>query len=136
MLCRTKTPFNIVTTTGFVDFIKSIGSRLTIKDVTNYYRKYLPELYEKVKKCVLADFTKDILTLTGVAFTTDMWTSRNNDAFSALICHYISQLLEFKSFLVRMETFRDEKHCGEAIAIQFDALIDNLNLLPKEQTHR
>jgi len=90
-------------------------------------------LYDKVKEGLQLEFVKDFPNVTGVSFTTDLWTSRNNDSFMSLTIHFINSDFNLFSFFIACTPFTG-RHTGVAIAVNLDTFIANLNL--NEEVHR
>ena len=127
--------FRSVEGAGFEKLVHTLDPRVTIKTRTTYSRDKLESLYDEVKGLVDAELNKSVKELFGIAFTTDMWTSRNNDAYLSLTAHFITLDFHMKSFLVGMKPF-EGAHTGVRIAAEMDSTIDTLQLNDKALTHR
>ena len=110
---------------GFKALINHLDPRMTVKTRTTYSREKLESLYQEVKALVDAELNRSIGGLVGIGFTTDMWTSRNNDAYMALTAHFINDEFELKSFLVGMKPF-EGAHTGVQISIELDSCIEKV----------
>ncbi|XP_065682346.1 uncharacterized protein LOC136086280 isoform X1 [Hydra vulgaris] len=132
-ICKLGLPFEILDNEGAQEFIDEVNSKFTVKSASTFRRQKLPMLYEKVKEGLQIKFLKDFPEVTGVSFTTDLWTSRNNDSYMSLTIHYISSDFSLVIFLIACTPFTG-RHTGVAIAVNLDAFIANLNL--NEEVHR
>ena len=131
--CKVGIPFEVLDHEGSQEFIDEVNNKLTVKCATTFRRQKLPILYERVKEEMQKAFAKDFPELKGVSFTTDIWTSRNNDSFISLTLHYINSEFELVRFLIACTPFIG-RHTGEAIAVNLDSFISDLNL--NEEVHR
>ena len=127
--------FRSVDGRGFKALVNNLDPRITIKSRHSYSRDRLESLYQEVKVQVDEELNKSIKMLTGIAFTSDMWTSRNNQAYMSITAHFINQDWKLKSFLVGMKPF-DGSHTGAALAVEMDASVDKLELQENVMTQR
>lgn len=127
-------PFSLVDSPQFIRAFKeaSDGQYNPVSRHT-FSRSLVPKMYKFMRGKVSSIIEKDKLNLDGVSFTTDIWTSDNNQAFQSLTCHYIDKRFNMKRFLVRLEAF-PESHTGANIAAKLDLLIEGLNLGPRVST--
>jgi len=63
-----------------------------------------------------------------VAFTTDGWTSRNNDPYESLTLHYVSKDFELKKLSLDCQNFIKRK-TGILLAKGFDSMISKYPML-------
>jgi hypothetical protein len=73
--------------------------KVTVKSSGTFRRRKCQLLHKSVKKAVDDVLEKDLPEVNGVAFTTDGWTSRQNDPFQSLTLHYVSKNFELKRCL-------------------------------------
>jgi hypothetical protein len=131
--CKLGLPFEVLDDEGAQEFIDEVNNKYTVKCATTFRRQKLPLLYERVKEEMQRAFAKDFPELKGVSFTTDIWTSRNNDSYISLTLHYINSEFELVRFLIACTPFSG-RHTGAAIAVNLDSFISDLNL--DEEVHR
>ena len=62
-----------------------------------------------------------------VAFTTDMWTSEDNDAYLGLSCHYSTENFELVSLCLAVEHFTG-RHTGANIASCLKQILSNYSI--------
>ena len=75
-LVQANLPFNLVSTKAFTDFVHSIDKKFHIKNPTTFSKAKLPLLYKQVKEAVTLKMNKDLSGTNGIAFTSDVWSSR------------------------------------------------------------
>ena len=90
-----------------------------IKAPTTFSRYKLPLLFENVKDAVDKLLHKELPQCSGYGFSTDIWSSRNNDSYMALSFHYISESFELRKFIIACSYF-DGHHTGDAISAKLE----------------
>ena len=76
-MATTNLAFNHVNNPGFHKFVKKLDPKFHIKSARTFVRSKLPLLYKLVTEAVTNKIVKDLKEgAVGVAFTTDMWSSR------------------------------------------------------------
>ena len=80
-ICEDNLPFNIAEGRGFRSLMNMVDPKMTLKTSTTYFRWKLSLLYHMVQDAIQQDLKKSFKRLDGIAFTTDMRTSRSNDAY-------------------------------------------------------
>jgi len=96
-----------------------------VKSETTFSKRVCPLLYNNIKTAVDAVLLTDLPTVEGVHFTSDHWTSKNNDAYQALTLHYVTDGWEYKKWTVECKN-AEGRHTGEAIAALTDAMINSI----------
>jgi hypothetical protein len=115
--------------------VKVLDPKINIKSRYTYSRGKLDLHYKEVKTLVDGVLKAAVPGLPGIALTTDMWTSRNNDAYMSLTCHFVDHSFTLRTFLVGMKPF-EGAHTGDQNSIELDSIIKALNLQPNAMTHR
>ncbi|KAL1485948.1 hypothetical protein MTO96_031647, partial [Rhipicephalus appendiculatus] len=99
MIARDLQPYEIVENKGFHDLIRHLQPHYKIPHRTTFSRGAIPELYrstvDSLKKQIASDKADGLESL---AFTTDMWTSRANQGYISLTCHYMTKDFAVKAF--------------------------------------
>lgn len=72
---------------------------------------------------------KDLPSVKGIAITTDIWTSRNNDPFQGFTLHYVDQNWMMQKMMLDCQPF-EGSHTGEQIALLLDSAISEIEHLP------
>ena len=66
----------LASTQAFKNFIASLDRKFHIKNPTTFSKAKLPLLYKQVKDAVTLKMKKELPGTGGIAFTSDMWSSR------------------------------------------------------------
>lgn len=95
-------PFSLVEERSFKKFARHIPgyelpSRKTVSNVL------IPTLYD----ITVEEQKRSVNEIDYVCLTTDLWTSRVNDAYIAITGHYLNKNLELKTFLLKCAQFQD-----------------------------
>ncbi|XP_065655719.1 uncharacterized protein LOC136081740 [Hydra vulgaris] len=98
---------------------------MNVKTATTYSRFKLSLLYKNVKICVDDILKEELPKTTGFAFSTDLWQSRNNDAYQTSTLRYVSEDFRLKMFAIGVFPFYGQ-HTVEAIAIRLDKNVSEL----------
>ena len=81
--------FNLVDSPEFHAFVKLLDRNMNLKSSRTYSRyteKYSEEILQEVLK-LIKEYTD-----AGVSVTADIWTSRRQDSYLSLSCHFIDKL--------------------------------------------
>ena len=77
-------------------------------------RSLLPDMYTTRAE----EIKRELLQISHVALTSDLWTSRTKESYLTITCHFVTSTWELKSLV--LETFGFEKdHTAENIAASF-----------------
>ncbi|XP_049276311.1 zinc finger BED domain-containing protein 4-like [Rhipicephalus sanguineus] len=99
MIARDLQPYEFVENKGFQDLIRDLQPQYKIPHRTTFSRTVIPELYRRTVDSLKTQIASDIAKgLESLAFTTDMWTSRANQGYISLTCHYMTQDFAVKAF--------------------------------------
>ena len=124
----TNQPFRVVDHPVFIDMMKAATyGRYCPINRKSLSSTRIPRLYNFVKGKIDEIIATDKVALDGVAFTTDIWTSKNNSPFQSLTLHYIDRKFVLKRFLVKMESFPGS-HTAELIGQKLTELVLKLDL--------
>ena len=93
-LVEASLPFTHVESIAFKKLAARWQPRITVKAATTFSRNKLPRLYKAMQEVFHDRTLKDLKDCPGVGFTTDLWTSRANDAFMSFTLPYIGNLFE------------------------------------------
>ena len=75
-----------------------------------------------MKICVDDILMEELPKTAGLAISTDLWQSRNNDAYQASTLHYVSEDFRLKMFVIGVFPFSG-RHTAEAIALRLDKYV-------------
>lgn len=85
MIAKDVQPYNIVENEGFANFIQELDPRYKLPSKT-YLRDVLMLNLFKETSGKLAKMLENILD---ISVTCDLWTSRANDSFLTVTCHFV-----------------------------------------------
>jgi hypothetical protein len=98
--------FKHVENEGFRHFILKQTSRVVVKSATTYSRGKLPIFHDSVKISVNNDLVKHLPECEGVSFTTDCWTSRNQDSCISFTCHFVDAYWNMQRYLLNCHPYQ------------------------------
>ncbi|KAH7968834.1 hypothetical protein HPB52_011713 [Rhipicephalus sanguineus] len=128
MLALDLQPYSCVENRGFKELMNHMEPLYKIPSCTTFSRTIIPELYRDtvmaVKERMLADFQEGVES---ISLTTDMWTSRSNQSYISLICHYLTSNFEMRSFAMENRSVT-ESHTACNILEHLQAMMDNWEL--------
>ena len=90
------------------------------------YRSKLPLLFKIVKEAVDIKLGRDLENCPGVSFTTDLWSSRNQDPYLALTLHYIDPAWNLNRIMVYCG-LAEGRHTSQFVAAHIDRFDSNIN---------
>lgn len=127
-------PYDIVENKGFQELIHHLQPQYNIPHRTTFSRTIVPELYKSTVDTLKAEMSADLGTgLESITFTADMWTSRANQGYISLTCHYMTQGFAMKAFTLAC-THMPESHTAVNIQSCLTAIVQewapNLNSVP------
>lgn len=89
------------------------------------FRSKLPLLYKLVKEAVDIKLDRDLDDCPGVSFTTDLWSSRNQDPYLGLTLHYIDKSWSMQRIMVYCG-LAEGRHTAQFVSAHIDRF--NLNI--------
>lgn len=97
MISKEFQPFSLVENVEFKKFIYLLNPGYQLPSRKTVSKSILPQLYEKTREKV----RNNLLNAKYISFTTDGWTSINNDSFIAVTVHFIDlEVCVLKTFLL------------------------------------
>ncbi|KAH7936715.1 hypothetical protein HPB49_003232 [Dermacentor silvarum] len=128
MLVLDLQPYIFVENRGFKELMNHMEPLYKIPSHTTFSRTFIPDLCRNtvtaVKERMHADFQEGIES---ILFTSDMWTSRSNQSYISLTCHYLTSNFEMRSFALDNRSVT-ESHSGCNILEHLQAMIDNWSM--------
>lgn len=113
--------FNLVDSPEFHAFVKLLDRNINLKSRRTYSRyteKYSEEILQEVLK-LIKEYTD-----AGVSVTADIWTSRRQDSYLSLSCHFIDKLFRIHRWTPAVALF-NQSHTGENIQLALENLVEN-----------
>jgi len=111
---------------NFRNFCGKLDPNFTIPSRRKFTSIMLPAIYIDLQN----DIFQNMQRTSFMSFTTDTWTSSSNDSYMAITCHYIDDELNFKNFLLSVESF-PEKHTALNIYEKFSQVLEKWNCQDK-----
>lgn len=87
MISKEFQPFSLVENVEFKQFVHLLNPGYKLPSRKTVSKSILPQLFEKTKEKV----KKNLINAKYISFTTDGWTSINNDGFVAVTIHFIDK---------------------------------------------
>ena len=125
-LAESHSAFRVVDLPSFKNMFKIANPKITIKSREFYSKlitKHAHEMVEDLQSII--EFVKNDVTT--FSFSTDMWTSSNNDAFICLNITFITKEWSMVSFTPYVRPF-PARHTGANISVCLDEMIESLKL--------
>ena len=124
MICVDLLPYSAVEKEGFRRVLKAADSRYTIPSEKFFRTTVIPDMADRVRGKVLdlldAQKKKDMKKF---SFTTDIWSSRANDSYISLTCHFVdSEKFERQNLMLNVSLF-NENHNADNIAAKVQQMI-------------
>ncbi|XP_065664735.1 uncharacterized protein LOC136086367 [Hydra vulgaris] len=116
-------PFNVADHKETKEFFKKQLPRVTVKNSTTFAKLKLPLLYEHIP--LLYELEQELPEVDGFALTSDMWTSRANEAYMSLTLHFVNRNFNLIKKVISCKHFPGS-HTAVAIAVEIDKQIESL----------
>ena len=119
-------PATIVEDTGFQSLVRLLDSRYQLPSRRHIMRSLLPDMYTTRA----GEIKRELLQISHVALTSDLWTSRTTESYLTITCHFVTSTWELKSLV--LETFGFKKdHTAENIAASFQKIAEEWGISRK-----
>ncbi|KAL1472725.1 hypothetical protein MTO96_039146 [Rhipicephalus appendiculatus] len=132
MLALDLQPYSCVVNRGLKKLIDHVEPLYKIPSRTTFSRTIIAESYRgtvaAVTERMRADFQEDVES---ILFTSDMWTSKSNQNYISLTCHYITYNFEMRSFALYNRSVT-ESHTACNILEHLQAMMDDRELPPQK----
>jgi len=119
-------PFSIVDSVYFNDFIKKLNPKFQCPSRVTIKKEIISE-FDSRRQLVI-DYIRNIPGC--CSFTTDIWSSLNNEAFIGVTIHYITNEWKLKHFTLEITQITGS-HTGAAICEFISNLLEEFNLKEK-----
>lgn len=129
MIARDIQPYEFIENKGVQDLPSHLQPKYKIPHRITFSRTVIPELYRSTIASLRDETASDMAnSVESIAFTTDMWTSRANQSYIALTCHYMTQQFTIKAFahLPGSHTVDDIKTCLTQIIQEWSLNLSNV----------
>ncbi|XP_077511871.1 zinc finger BED domain-containing protein 4-like [Amblyomma americanum] len=102
---------------GFKELMHDMQPLYKVPSRTTFSRTITPDLHRDtviaVKHRIHADLQEGVQSL---SFTSDMWTSRSNQSYVSLACHYLTSKFEFQAFTLGNQHMIDSRTACNILA--------------------
>lgn len=124
-------PYTIVQDRGFRDLLKEAVPGYVPPSRTTLSRTLVPKLYDDTREKVRLELQNAFESgMESLSFTSDMWTSRANESYISLTCHFLDS--QFKLTRYNLSTCHfPGKHTSARIASILDKLVTDWDI-PKD----
>jgi len=116
-------PVSVVTGSAFQNLLAFFEPSYVIPSTTYFSDTVIPKKYEEKKREVIKELSAEEY----VALTSDIWTSRNQDPFIGITCHWINEDWILREVNLATKHFPEE-HTGANIALKIVESQVNLGL--------
>ena len=113
--------FSFIDSPEFHDFINFLNKTFNVK-TGRTYRKQMTKVAEDMMmevRRMLKEFCR-----VGLAVTTDIWTSRTQESYISLTCHFIDEHFRLHCWTPACRLF-DDNHTGDNITRELEDLVSN-----------
>ncbi|KAH9382544.1 hypothetical protein HPB48_020356 [Haemaphysalis longicornis] len=118
-------PYTIVEDSGFKDLLQEAVPGYQLPSRTTLSRTLVPKLYDDTRKKVELELARAFQHgLESLSFTTDIWTSRANESYISLTCHYMDQTFKLGRYNLNTCPFPGN-HTSARIASVLEQLVSN-----------
>ena len=91
---------------GFHAMLSAFDPRYVSMDRKILATNYIPKLYDKEREQICSELSD----VGYYALTTDMWTSRHNEAHTGVTIHFVNATYQLKSYLLETLEFLRGSH--------------------------
>ena len=126
-LCvRDMQPLSVVEDQGFRTLVNALDKRYTIVARKTLRDSILPKVYNERKSALFMDLAK----VDHVGITTDQWTSRANEGYTTVTCHYTKDDWTLASPVLATRS-SGERHTGENMAEELVEIFNEFGISKK-----
>lgn len=105
MIAQNDHSFTMIKDSGFINFIKALQPRYTIKSISHYENIICQEIYLRMQ----TDLKQELFMLDSVSLATSIWWEAGGPGLFCLSCHGISSDFQTKQFYLKCEPL-DQRH--------------------------
>lgn len=126
MVVKNQHPLSMTDDKEFRDFVRGLNPRYELPSRRVLTRTHLPETYEQE----VVKISKELESVDDIALTTDIWTSRQTQAYLTVTAHFVTNDYAIRS--VVLETTKIVKcHTAENIAEELTSICNRWKILEK-----
>ena len=94
-------PYQTVNDPGFRAMLSAFDPRYVPMDRKTLATNYIPKLYDRERERICSE----LCDVSNYALTTDIWTSRHNEAYTGITIHFVNATYQLKSYLLETLEF-------------------------------
>ena len=113
-------PYQTVNDPGFHAMLNMFDPRYVPMDWKTLANNYIPKLYDKERERIC----RDLFDVGYYALTTDIWTSRHNEAYAGIAVHLLMPLISYLLVTLKFP----ETYTGSNIAEELQEILTNWKL--------
>ena len=129
MLAIDMEPFSKVENRGFRNLLIKFEPRYKILSRTTFSRSIIPEMLEREQNRVKEEINSKF---TSLALTADIWSSKKQDSYIDITCHFIDENFKNINYLLDKQYF-PERHTSDNIIAKIDLVLETYNILIGEK---
>ena len=127
MICVDQRPYSCVEDAGFLRVLKAADSRYNIPKEKVFRTSMIPEISKKIENKIEVHLNQMKELNQKFSFTTDIWSSRGNDSYISLSCHFVDHNFCRQNMMLNASVF-NEDHTAENIALKVQEMINKWGL--------
>ena len=116
-------PYQTVNDPGFRTMLAAFDPRYVPIDRKSLATNYIPKLYDRERERIC----NELSDVDSYALTTDIWSSRHNQAYTGVTIHFVDSTYQLKAYLLETVEFPDA-HTGVNIAEELQEILKNWKL--------
>ncbi|XP_041449950.1 zinc finger BED domain-containing protein 4-like [Drosophila obscura] len=127
MIAKDVQPYNIVENEGFVNYSQVLDPRYKLPSKTHLRDVLMLNMFKETSAKLLT-ILEDI---SYISVTCDLWTSRANDSFLTVTCHFVYNYNLKTASLATRKLLDTTNHSAQNIANTLQDVLNNWNVLEK-----
>lgn len=120
-------PYSVVQDIGFQRLMKVLEPKYELPSRTTFSRNVVPKMYDAVKVKIQSSLNEALPAVPCLSLTCDMWTSRANDSYISLTCHYITEDFSMQRHVLGNSNFPGS-HSAIAIHTKLNEMLSEWGL--------
>ncbi|XP_036329769.1 zinc finger BED domain-containing protein 1-like [Rhagoletis pomonella] len=121
-------PFRIVEDKGFREFVQCLDPRYKLPSRPTIQNVHLQKIFDDLEKKLQANLNN----IDSCAITTDGWSSKANESYITVTCHFIDSEFKLRSVVLGTSKLANElNHSAENISQSLRECLNKWNILEK-----
>lgn len=127
MIAKDVQPYNIVENEGFVNYSQVLDPRYKLPSKTHLRDVLMLNMFKETS----AKLTTMLEGISDISVTCDLWTSRANDSFLTVTCHFVYDYNLKTASLATRKLLNTTNHSAQNIADTLKDILNHWNVLNK-----